>query len=338
MRDFCKIPPTIWRRQDFRAISKHDDARFLYLYLLTSPHANSVGCFVCPLGYIMGDLGRSWTIGRIEEALDVLIKEDLIGRDAETDTIRISGFFAEDAPTNDKHAKGSFRLASKLPDSELKYLVLKDLTGLAFSSGLPEVGAEYRRLSEMYGYAIDREPQSFAYTDTETEIQTETKTITASETPPGNSLQVLDPGSCETGVSRPFSQGNRKAKSQETGRGGLKQLSVLDALPAGCDSENREAFALYNAMARSCGLPIAEVLTARRNVALARCLREVNGLEGWRRALSKIETSEFCRGSGDRGWKVSIDYLLKPENIMKVMEGNYDPPDPSKSKRRGGSL
>lgn len=41
-------------------------------------------------------------------------------------------------------------------------------------------------------------------------------------------------------------------------------------------------------------------------------------------ALQKVAASAFCRGHNDRGWLADIDWFLKPDTVMKIIEGKYD--------------
>jgi hypothetical protein len=65
-------------------------------------------------------------------------------------------------------------------------------------------------------------------------------------------------------------------------------------------------------------------LTPARRKALNLRLREVGGLPAWQDVLAKIRGSPFLRGETDRFAFVTIDWLLKPANLLKVREGNYD--------------
>ncbi len=38
----------------------------------------------------------------------------------------------------------------------------------------------------------------------------------------------------------------------------------------------------------------------------------------------RVNASHFCCGDNPRGWKVTFDYVMKPENIDKIFEGNFD--------------
>ena len=87
------------------------------------------------------------------------------------------------------------------------------------------------------------------------------------------------------------------------------------------------AFDLYVATAERCGLPI----TGRTDGLLQKIgtrLRE-GGLECWQTALAKTEQSAFL--CGDRGWRLDLFWLVKPDNFEKVRSGKYD-------NRRGNGL
>ena len=41
-------------------------------------------------------------------------------------------------------------------------------------------------------------------------------------------------------------------------------------------------------------------------------------------AFTKAEQSSFLKGKNERKWKASFAWLIKAENIAKVLNGNYD--------------
>jgi hypothetical protein len=49
----------------------------------------------------------------------------------------------------------------------------------------------------------------------------------------------------------------------------------------------------------------------------------------WRQILALIEASEFCQGS--TGWRATFDWVLKPVNAQKVIEGNYGNHEPKET-------
>lgn len=101
----------------------------------------------------------------------------------------------------------------------------------------------------------------------------------------------------------------------------LNNKNKTPLLPTdGCE----EAVDLWNAMAGRNGLNVVLKLNGTRRAKLVNSLTEVNGVDGWRRALDKVERSAFLKGGSDKQWKVTFDWLVETVNITKVLEGNYD--------------
>lgn len=60
--------------------------------------------------------------------------------------------------------------------------------------------------------------------------------------------------------------------------------------------------------------PRAKLLKARLN--------EV-GIEKFIEVIDSINNSSFLRGQNNKGWTITFDWLIKPNNFIKVLEGNY---------------
>ena len=41
-------------------------------------------------------------------------------------------------------------------------------------------------------------------------------------------------------------------------------------------------------------------------------------------AINNIRNSSFLKGQNNRNWTITFDWLIKPNNFIKVLEGNYD--------------
>lgn len=103
MRDFTKVSPKIWRSKAFKALPT-DEARLLMLYLMTSEHQNSAGCFRLPEGYALDDLG--WPAEKYRAGLSALTNAGLVISDPNTLEIFVSGWFETNSAMNKKHALG----------------------------------------------------------------------------------------------------------------------------------------------------------------------------------------------------------------------------------------
>ena len=48
------------------------------------------------------------------------------------------------------------------------------------------------------------------------------------------------------------------------------------------------------------------------------------GIDGIFAAIEKIKNSSFLHGENERGWAITLDWFILPNNFPKVLEGNYD--------------
>ena len=96
-----------------------------------------------------------------------------------------------------------------------------------------------------------------------------------------------------------------------------KKEDSANALSASADAE---AVVLeWNGMAKATGLPLVSALNEARRKAIRSRIAE-HGSERLTEAIGKIGASQFCTASKWCGF----DWLLKPANLIKVLEGNYD--------------
>ncbi len=49
-----------------------------------------------------------------------------------------------------------------------------------------------------------------------------------------------------------------------------------------------------------------------------------NDLNQWQQFCERVSRSPFLMGQGPRRWRVSVDWILVEENLLKVLEGNFD--------------
>jgi len=111
---------------------------------------------------------------------------------------------------------------------------------------------------------------------------------------------------------------------------GESQERVSDtAKPDECD----EVVSAWNAMAKITGLPAcAKFSPARRKACRAR-LRD-DGLQAIRAAIERVPRSAFLRGEVGEWAGASLDFLLRPDSVTKILEGKYD--DRSNANRTTG--
>ena len=124
MREFSKISPAVWGSERFNSLPS-DDARYLYLYLLTCEHQTSGGTFKLKDGYATDDL--KWDVHRYVTAREQLIEADLVRFDAAASIVLIARWFKHNCPMNESHFRGVEKLLLKLPSEALKQEALQSL-------------------------------------------------------------------------------------------------------------------------------------------------------------------------------------------------------------------
>lgn len=78
---------------------------------------------------------------------------------------------------------------------------------------------------------------------------------------------------------------------------------------------------LFNSICIS--FPSVRSLSEARKKAIKARLNTYT-LEDFRRCFELAEASSFLKGSNDRNWTATFDWLIKDANMPKVLEGNYD--------------
>jgi predicted phage replisome organizer len=84
---------------------------------------------------------------------------------------------------------------------------------------------------------------------------------------------------------------------------------------------------LYNSICTS--FPKLRSLSDSRRKAIKARLNTYS-LEDFQTVFENAENSSFLKGSNDRNWTATFDWLIKDQNMAKVLEGNYA------DKRNGG--
>jgi hypothetical protein len=68
--------------------------------------------------------------------------------------------------------------------------------------------------------------------------------------------------------------------------------------------------------------------TTNRGKMLKARLKEYS-LDDVLKAIDNVKQSDFLLGNNNRGWMITFDWFVKPNNFVKVLEGNYNNTKPS---------
>jgi len=136
MAEYGRIERRIWNSKTFNQLS--DDGKIFWMYLLTCPHGNMLGCFVLKPGYVMEDL--NWDSERYKKALSDLLSvqlsngngKGLIKYDPEYSLILIKNHFEEgrNPITNINQEKGAVKILGELPKSPLLSILKERIEAL----------------------------------------------------------------------------------------------------------------------------------------------------------------------------------------------------------------
>lgn len=123
-REFSKVSPKVWRSNRFRALPS-DDARYLLLFVLTSPHQTSAGCFKMPDAY--GSADMNWTVERFLAARLELVQANLLAFDEATDEYYLPGWLSFNKPMNASHQKAIVRLVADIESDVVREIAEAEL-------------------------------------------------------------------------------------------------------------------------------------------------------------------------------------------------------------------
>ena len=71
-------------------------------------------------------------------------------------------------------------------------------------------------------------------------------------------------------------------------------------------------------------LPKVKRLTPKRLERIKEALPHLDG-EGFEGLFRRVARSDFLCGCGKKGWKASFDWVMNPDNIVRILEGEFDP-------------
>lgn len=88
------------------------------------------------------------------------------------------------------------------------------------------------------------------------------------------------------------------------------------------DKEEIQTFiSLYHEICKT--LPKVRNITDKRKKAIQNIIKKYS-LEDIKEVFTKSEESGFMHGNNDRGWKADLDFILREDKFVNILEGKYN--------------
>lgn len=114
-----------------------------------------------------------------------------------------------------------------------------------------------------------------------------------------------------------------KNKKRDIERDKERDKEIIDISPEGDTSpSNSIEYNLILKKWNDIGLTKLKKLTDARKKSIKARVNEYS-IEEVLNAIDIVSKSDFLKGSNNRNWKATFDWLFKPTNFAKVLEGNY---------------
>jgi len=122
MREYGIVTPCFWVGNTGRLLRSDTSAQLLALYLTTSPHANMIGLYYCPIAYIMADTGLPFE--GASKGLQRLSEVGFITLDSPSEWVWVREMarfqIAESLKPRDKRVAGIIKELDKIPNIGIK--------------------------------------------------------------------------------------------------------------------------------------------------------------------------------------------------------------------------
>lgn len=128
--------------------------------------------------------------------------------------------------------------------------------------------------------------------------------------------------------SEKYNDNSRKYEQSKVKKSKVKEIKgdtdAREARPAAADNPVpfEKIKALYNTICTS--FPKIKVIDGERRKAVSARWKTYSSIEVFEELFSKTQASDFMKGSNDRNWTADFDWVMKPTNMAKVLEGRYD--------------
>ena len=136
-------------------------------------------------------------------------------------------------------------------------------------------------------------------------------------------------GGANMGLDSPIGNGKGKGNGKDKGGVGEKE-------PEEKTIDYKELLEFFNTETKGVFSAVRYPISEKRKDSIRARIRE-HGVEAFREMIQRAAKSNFLKGDNDRGWTATFDWLIKPSNFQKTLEGNYDNRKRSEKNKRSNA-
>ncbi|MGB9780641.1 hypothetical protein [Caldanaerobacter sp.] len=297
---YTRVESRFWQDEKMRLVS--DDARYLMLYLLTSPHRNVLGFYFLPEPYACFDLG--WTTERFRKALGELLANGLVKYDETAHVVLIINFLKHNPLENHNQVKSATQKLDEIPKTPL----LRDFyeTVKKYADGKSHYSSLLERLEKLLGEQLEQQlpkqlHKPFGKQEKEEEKEEEEKEKEKEKEKEYRDILSSD----ETDDTR-LTEDSLNDDDNKT----------INAITP------KEVVELYNSICVS--LPRVVTISEKRRKQIKALLKKIRDRTEIEAVFRKAEESDFLSGRSGKWNGCNFDWLINYNNFIKVLEGTYD--------------
>jgi hypothetical protein len=103
-----------------------------------------------------------------------------------------------------------------------------------------------------------------------------------------------------------------------------KDNKLIVSLDTICQTDARRVIEEWNKLQEVGINPIRDIKPSSKRYQLLKGRIREYGIDEVLNAINNVRNSDFLRGENNRGWMITFDWFVKPNNFLKTLEGNYN--------------
>lgn len=302
---FMKVSPKFWT--DEKTFNLDIPTKLFAIYLLTSPHSNSLGLYYLPKEYAAADLG--WNAEEVEKALKKLIEIGFCHYDRGTRIVFLPNFLKYHSFQNMNQVKGAVATLDEIPNTYLLKMLLKTAENISDEILEPLKNSLQERVKQFgNGFETPEEtvPKRLANGSETVPEQFPNGSETVSEY-----IDIDIDKDIDIDIDKEREEKENLPDFSHEKSPPTPYMKIVELFHEKCPS-----------------LPRVVKLTEERKKYLRARWKEYPNLEFWENFFERIEASNFLTGRADYKGRepfiAGFTWILRPRNFVEILEGKYD--------------